>query len=161
MLYEHLMETEAIIKKARKSGLDMSVEYPDNENSAGYKLQQELRILTMSLNVFYLSFSCCDQEISDGILNALKQVRDLFGNHPFHHVMDGRLTKSVQRAYNEGLKIPKKLQHYKDFKINPWNNPHLNYNTPKDIIRCVKKGSHGPEHLSEIPPEWLVSQISC
>ena len=159
-LYNLLRETESALKTARESGLDMSVEYL-NEDYAGYKFQEELRISTRTLGSFYMGLPYYDQEISDRTLNALKQVRDLFGKHPFHHVMDGRLAECVKKADNEGLKVPNELKDYKDFKINSWNNPHLNYNTPKDIIRCVKEGYKDPEVFSEIPPEWLISQISC
>ncbi len=157
MLYESLTKTESVVKAARKSGLDMSVEYPDSENSVGYKLQDELRLSTRSLNGFYISPFCHDQEISDRVLNALKQVRDLFGNHPFHHVMDGRLASIVQEAIKNNLEIPDNFLDYKDFVIKPWNTPSLNYNTPRDIAIAVKGGYHPPEDLVDIPPDWILS----
>ncbi len=158
-MLECLIEVESAIETAKKGDLDLSPCY-DNESFAGYILQEKLRLSTRSLFGDYLFF-CYNQKISDRVLKSLKKVRDLFGNHPFHHVMDGRLAESVKMAYKRNLKVPEELQNYKDFKINPWNNPHLNYNTPENIIRSVKNLFKGPEVFSYIPPDWTISKIDC
>ena len=86
------------------------------------------------------------------ILTTLDEVLDLFGEHPFHHVIEGRIASIVQTEL--GIKnnlsittrVPEEFQKYATFEFHPWNNPHLHYRNIKDIL---KRGS-----LEFIPPDY-------
>lgn len=140
------------IKHAEDSKEDISAEYHNREESEGYEIQEQIRIISRSLSASYFSELAwtgdkIGSEYINETLQTLKQARDIFGNHPFHHVIDGRLAEIVQESLKRGLQIPPEFQDdYRYFEINPWNNPHLNYNTPHDCIEHKR--------FESVPPDW-------
>ncbi|MDO8459760.1 MAG: hypothetical protein Q7S74_01495 [Nanoarchaeota archaeon] len=128
------------VEKARYSGLDLSLEYNDEKYNEEYCLQEELRLASRSLCT---SYEECGN--SEEVLNTLQEVRDLFGKHPFHHVIEGRIIHVVHETVSAGVVVPSQFRRYETANIEPYQNPHLNYNTPRDIPK---------EHSEHIPPDW-------
>jgi len=156
-----LKDINDAIKEARESNVDLSIEYLD-ESLKGYQLQQTIRLATRSLDLYYLSLiRSMDKpfELSflrvtpyknqlEDVLNTLHESLELFGKHPFHHVIEGRIAKIVQEANHRRLEIPDQFERYKNFEIKPYNSPSLNYNTPHDIPT---------DKAHFIPPDWVVA----
>lgn len=143
-----------LVSIIEREEIDISQEFPDEKGRA-YELQDDLRLQTRSLSTEYYSIVTLQGRAlgikqNRKILNGLKRVKELFGDHPFHHVIDGRIAKIVKIELKKRGKIPPEyMDDYAYFKFHPWNSPYLNYNTPHDCIRCGT-----PEY---IPPDWKPS----
>lgn len=162
------MNLDTILNNIKKSvdetdimDYDLSKEFSDDETSTEeYQLQERLRLDTQSLIIDYythitMSESAIGLYDNANILTTLEEVKNQFGSHPFKHVIEGRIAKIVQTElglspeFSQGFKkgeVPIDLQHYAEFKFEPWNDPHLNYNSVLDIIR--------QNRLECIPPDY-------
>ncbi len=80
------------------------------------------------------------------ILTSLQVARELFGNHAFHHVIEGRIAFIVKREAGTGNRIPEYFNSYRGFQFKPWNEPWANYCCHLDLKE------HG--QLEMIPPEY-------
>lgn len=80
------------------------------------------------------------------MLVALQKSRELFGNHSYHHVIEGRIGFIVRREAGTGNRIPELFTKYRAFRFQPWTDPWTNYCCHLDLI---EKG-----HPEMVPPEY-------
>jgi len=153
-----LRRTEESIQRAKESGADLTQEFQDSER-LNYSLQEAVRLETRGLSGVLV----CElwapmkwwtpegtlrddaREFVHKALYALQEARDIFGSHPFHHVIEGRLISVVTAAVDAGVVVPPEFNQYAHREIKPYENPGLNYRTPRDIPA---------EHPEMVPPGW-------
>lgn len=150
-LLKTLESFELAVSKARVSGEDISADYHKKTDTTGYKLQEDLRLGSQSLVFDYeCMIDMCPSNVMNytrKILSLVGDAKSLFGNHPFHHVMEGRLARLVKISLRHHIPIPDEFRAFFDkFVPRPWNNPTWNYNTPRDAL-----SQNRPE---AIPPDW-------
>jgi hypothetical protein len=138
-----LEEITKSIEHIKETGLDISLQISD-ESSDSYRLQEELRVNTRSFYGTYLDLlgfgTTVSIEDNRRIFDTFRQVKELFGSHPFNCVVDGRLASMVQGALEKNSPVPPEFQDdYRYFDFQPWNNPALNYGTIDDIISSGRR----------------------
>ncbi len=149
-----LEDIEERLGDAKESGEDLSADYHGKDGSPGYLAQEQVRLQTrLLLDSFLSEYSPeggnrpVSDKITRGVLSCLETGRTLFGEHPFHHVMEGRLATVVQLALQQGGTVDEEFrQRYESFKIQAHNNPGLNYNTPRNL----------PKQF--VPPDWKAAE---
>lgn len=155
-LFKKLREIESDISYVRANGLDLSKEYfGENEDCIECGYQEKLSIGTRSLFIKYLDSVAFGVESiglsrNKRILEVLDDVKEIFGNHPFCHVIKGRIATIVKSELEKGGNVPPEyIDDYAYFEFRPWNDPHINYNTPRDIMM---RGNEEDQKM--IPPDW-------
>lgn len=141
---EDVFEIKDYLKFAEKNKIDLSKMYsPYNlEEYKNWGMQDSIMRLTRNM----CSLWDLNRMDTKEILYLFKEVKDKLGNHPYHHILEGRIASVVQRAYKEKISIsPEFIDDYLYFEFMPWNDPHLYYNTLENLKR--KK----PE---AVPPEF-------
>ena len=145
-----------IVEDISKREIDVSLQISD-ENSDTYKMQEQLRLSTHSFFSRYIGMihwgNCFSIDDNKRVFDAFKKARDLFADHPYHHVIEGRIARMVQVALEKNSPIPPELQDdYRFFKFFPWNDPNLNYGNIRDFAlgSCFER----------IPPEYRVSRVT-
>lgn len=101
-LREVLEKIKRGIERAQHKGYDLSYEFgPYEESGDEFKVQQDLRLETRSLCTIYhdvvaWSNSALGLKGNNEVLTAMDDILTLFGDHPFHRVIEGRIAIIVQ-----------------------------------------------------------------
>lgn len=144
----------ASLKQAKSNLYDLSKVY--EEGSPEDLVQMDLRSDTHFLSAYLhhrVNWTKSDaaDEIEDS-LPLLADVRDIFGDHPFHHVIEGRLKDAIHLAARYHCGVPRRLQQFVGAEIPPWQDPQINYRILDDIRHAALERGAGV--LEYIPPEF-------
>lgn len=109
--------------------VDLSEYYDSNSVSErdkrNYEIQLDIMLFTRSI---CNRWDKCYKYDTKEVLYLFKEVRDEFKEHPYHHVLDGRIASIVKRARDSNIKIPPEfIDDYYFFEFNPWNDPNKIY----------------------------------
>ena len=68
-----------------------------------HRVQDSIMLLTKKVcSMWDFSYRIDTKEV----LHLFKEVKDKFVNHPFHHILEGRIVSVVQRAYKGKTSVP-------------------------------------------------------
>lgn len=139
------------IYEAKRSRVNLGLEYID-ACSTGFCLQKNIRdasydLYKISVGLFELLEGYVDPIVYREALVSMSKARNIFGNHSFSHVLEGRLKHMFVVAIENNLDVSAEFDYLLDIKSMPWNNPELDYNTLWDFESLFEIGL--------IPPDWV------
>jgi hypothetical protein len=148
LIRDSLDEIENGLRTAREKGYDLSVHNLE-EGSEADGIQDNIRLATRAMymahhgdTIWGMEF---DLEDHERILTSLESACVAFGSHPFHNVIEGRMSAVVRTAKEKRLPVPKRFERYGRMKEEEWNSPFLNYRVLENIPERAKDA---------IPPEF-------
>ncbi|MBS3136544.1 hypothetical protein J4401_06340 [Candidatus Woesearchaeota archaeon] len=151
--YETLDIIRELALQAKSDDLDLAVDYGAKSECAAFKVQEGLIVYTRYLlsryaEMLHKSKDELSEDRNNEVLTLLENVCSLFGRHPIHHVLEGRMAWIAKKAGENELPIPDRFARYSRMQLQPWNNPHLDYISIEDIV------ARGEKFANLIPPEY-------
>lgn len=140
---DDLYKVRDYVKFVEENGIDLSKIYDHHisESKNFYVQDSIMRSTRMIFSMWDLIYRVDTKEI----LYLFKDIKDKFGNHPFHHILEGRIAGVVKMAYKEKIPVPPEfIDDYLYFQFALWNDPHLHYHTLEDL-RTKKPEAVPPE----------------
>ena len=146
MVIEQKREIERIMDNADYLGINISGDFGDGSDQEGHKLQ---RGLIRQVGSLYDEWGIIKTNLFlvTSYIYPFDFVRQVLSNHPFSHVIRGKIASVIQDRIKRGGDVPPEfMDDYYFFDFKPWNNPGLQYDSLKTL-----RERYGVE---AIPPEF-------
>lgn len=143
---------QGAVDYVKTKGLRIDRIFDKPHSCEDWAVQRELTSATRSLHSRLcapgsLYSGAVDDSVLENVLNVLHETFQLFSNHPFSHVIYGRIVEISTVASREGLMVPERFSAYAGISLETWQSPTLDYTSPSDF-----KDRDDAERF--LPPEW-------